>query len=349
MSPRILVTGGAGFIGGHVTTALLDAGHEVAVLDSLLPAAWNAATPDVDPRARVTIGDVRDQRLLGTLLRDVDVVFHHAAMVGMGRDAGDLPAFVANNDLGTAVLLAAMTQARVRRLVLASSMVVYGEGAYDCRDHGRVRPAARQPADLAAGRFDPACPVCGQSLAWRAVDEGAPVAPRSTYAATKAAQEHLAGAWQRDTDGHVIALRYHNVYGPRMPRNTPYAGVAAIFRSALEAGLPPQVFEDGGQTRDFVHVHDVAAANVRALQHIDDATFLTLNIASGTPVTVLEMAQTLSDAFGGPAPRVTGEYRPGDVRHVVASVQRASRLLGFRARIPTPDGLTDFAASPLRG
>ena len=267
----------------------------------------------------------------------------------MGVDLDDLPEYVGCNDLGTAVLLAAMARAGVGRLVLASSMVVYGEGAYACPDHGPVRPAPRREADLAAGRFEPACPRCGASLEPAEVDEDAPLDPRSVYAATKLAQEHLSAAWARETGGAAVALRYHNVYGPGMPRDTPYSGVAAIFRSALEAGRPPRVFEDGGQRRDFVHVRDVAAANLAALAATAAPSgFRAYNVASGRPATVGEMAAALARAVGGPAPVVTGEFRAGDVRHIVASPRRARAGLGFRAAVPLTDGITEFAHAPLR-
>ena len=347
MTSRVLVTGGAGFIGSHVTRALLDDGHDVRVLDALHPAAWQGAQPDVDARAEFVVGDVTDPKLVREVLHSIDVVCHHAAMVGMGVDVADQPEFVFNNDLGTAVVLAAMAERDVSRFVLASSMVVYGEGAYLCGRHGLARPASRTREDLDAGAFDPRCPRCGHALAWIAVGEDTPLEPRSTYAATKTAQEHLAAAWQRETSGSVLALRYHNVYGPEMPRDTPYAGVAAIFRSALEAGRAPQVFEDGGQTRDFVHVSDVAHANTLAVASAVPG-FHALNIASGHPTTVLKMATILSETLDGPAPRATRTYRAGDVRHVVASPERAATLLGFRAQVTPEQGLREFARAPLR-
>ena len=273
-------------------------------------------------------------------------------MVGLGVDLGDLPDYVGHNDLGTAQLLRALALSGFRgRFVLASSMVVYGEGRYACPEHGVVAPGARAAGDLDAGRFEPPCPLCGRALEPGIVPEDARLDPRSVYAATKLAQEHLCAAFARESGIPVTALRYHNVYGPRMPRDTPYAGVASIFRSALAAGRAPRVFEDGGQRRDFVHVRDVARANVLALTAPEPVRGA-FNIASGSPHTVLEMARALATACGAPPeaePVVTGEWRAGDVRHIVASPERAERALGFRAREDFAAGMTEFAAAPLRG
>ncbi len=348
---KVLVTGGAGFIGSHVVAALLAAGHQVRVLDSGHPAAHAGAAPERVHDVPVIAADVRDRAAVSAALHGVDAVVHQAAMVGMGVDLDDLPEYVGCNDLGTAVLLAEMARQGVHRLVLASSMVVYGEGAYACPEHGQTRPSARAVADLAAGRFEPTCPTCGQELRSLLVDEDAPLDPRSVYAATKLAQEHLSAAWARQCGATVTALRYHNVYGPGMPKDTPYSGVAAIFRSALAAGRAPRVFEDGGQRRDFVHVSDVARANVAALTATEGAApgLRAYNVASGRPATVGEMATALADAVGGPAPVVTGEFRLGDVRHVVASPSRAAAELGFAAEVDLVTGVTEFAHAALRG
>lgn len=342
---RVLVTGAAGFIGSHVADMLRGDGHEVVLLDAFLPQAHGIIAGSED----VVVGDVADEKLLTSLLSDVDAVCHQAAMVGHGLDPSDAPDYARHNDLATAVLLAAMHRTGVRSLVLASSMVVYGEGRYRCGSHGVARPGPRLLEDINAGRFEPLCPRCGAPLVSELVPEDAPLDPRSTYAATKLAQEHLAAAWARQTGGTVWALRYHNVFGPRMPRDTPYAGVASLFRSALQRGEAPTVLEDGAQRRDFVHVTDVARANLLALRTpLTSGSVEAVNVCSGEPRTVGELAVELARACSGPAPQVVGGARPADVRHVVADPAKALRLLGFQARVGFAEGIAEFATAPLR-
>ncbi len=343
---RLLVTGGAGFIGGAVVTAAREQGWEVRILDSFRDDVHGARTA---PEGDVIVGDVRDPGTVDRALDGVDAVSHQAAKVGLGVDLSDAPDYVGSNDLGTAVLLARMTAAGIPRLVVASSMVIYGEGAYRGPD-GAESPPPRAVADLDAGRFEPRASD-GGFLEPGLVDEEAPADPRNVYAATKVAQEHLAASWARASGGRAIALRYHNVYGPLMPQNTPYAGVASLFRSAIARGEAPRVFEDGGQRRDFVHVRDIAAANLVALTATADATpgsFRAYNVGSGEVRTIGELAAALSRHAGGAEPVVTGEYRLGDVRHITASSERIARELGWRATVPFDDGMREFATAPLR-
>ncbi len=345
---RVLVTGGCGFVGSHVVDGLVEAGAEVVVLDSLHPRSHSARPEYLNREAEYLEGDLRDAAAVERALLGVEAVSHQAAMVGLGSDLGDVVDYVADNDLGTAVLLRALAARPCGRLVLASSMVVYGEGRYRCGRHGAVRPAPRARHALEEGRFEPECPSCGAALVPEPVPEDAPLDPRNVYAATKVHQEHLCSALERERGVPVTALRYHNVYGPRMPRDTPYAGVASLFRSALEAGSPPQVFEDGRQLRDFVHVRDVARANVLALL-AERPVSGALNVASGAPHTVGELADALADAFpDGRRGERTGAYRLGDVRHVFASASRAKDVLGFTAEVSFAAGVADFARAPLR-
>ncbi|WP_410676183.1 NAD-dependent epimerase/dehydratase family protein [Amycolatopsis sp. cmx-4-68] len=345
---RVLVTGGAGFIGTRVVAALLTAGHEVKVLDALLPSV-HSGPPDLPPDVEFVEGDIRDDDVLRSALRGVDAVSHHAAMVGRGREIRDVADFSSCNDLGTAKLIVAMTEAGVDRLIHASSVAVYGEGRYRCAEHGRVRPGRRLVADLEAGSFEPRCPECHQAeLTAEPIEETDFVAPvYSVYAGTKATQEHLVAAWATETRCSAVALRYFCVYGPDMPFDSPYTGVAGIFRSDVIAGRSPRVYEDGCSLRDYIHVTDVAAANVAALGR-DDPGFRTYNVSGGRPHTVHEVATTLSTEVGGPSPIVTGEFRAADARHVFGSPARLMRELNWRPTVDFASGMREFAVAPMR-
>lgn len=353
---KVLVTGAAGFIGGAIRLVLAATGYEVVSVDAYIPQAHSSdagTLPGPYDNGSIRRVDVRDFADVRPLLEGVDVVCHQAAMVGAGVTPADAPLYAGHNDLGTAVLLAAMADAGVDRLVLASSMVVYGDGRYRCHEHGDQPASARRLDALQAGDFEVGCAVCGEPMGWVLVDEGARLQPLSSYAASKLAQEHYGLAWARQLPGSVVALRYHNVYGPGMPRDTPYSGVAAMFRSSLERGEPPSVFEDGGQMRDFVHVDDVARANARALERVarlDGDTFEAFNVCSGRPVSILDVAALIATGTGQDdlAPKVTHQFRSGDVRHIVASPERAREVLGFTAEVVPEDGLAAFSADPLR-
>lgn len=260
------------------------------------------------------------------------------------------PVFAAHNDFGTAVLLAAMERAGVRRLVLASSVSVYGEGRYRGLRSGPFFPGVRRRADLDRGMFDHRAPRSGEILTWEPVGEDAPLRPRTGYAASKAAQENYAMAWGAATGAGVTVLRYHHVYGDPVRENAAlraHSGVAARFRAELVAGRSPYVFEDGGQVRDFVHVRDVAAATAAVVQR-PLSGFVPLNIASGHPITLWEMASIMSRALDGPNPVVSGQYRITDARHIVADPQRARRTVDFTAAVAPAQGLAEYAATGVR-
>lgn len=347
---RVLVTGGAGFIGSHVVEELVGAGHEVVVLDSARADAHATRPKPIVAGVDHHWQDLSDADAVHAAAHGVDAVCHQAAMVGLGVDFHDVVAYVHANDLGTATLLRALHDDGFRgRFVLASSMVVYGEGRYRCADHGIVRPVPRDEDRMARGEWDPPCPGCGEPLAAEAVPESTPPDPRNVYAATKLHQEHLCAVFGRDHGVPVTALRYHNVYGPRMPRDTPYAGVVAIFRSAIEAGRAPMVFEDGGQLRDFVHVRDVARTNRLALE-ADTPWHGPLNVASGEPHTILVLATALWHRAGAhsPPPQVVPRWRPGDVRHVFATTDQAAEHLGFTASVGFEEGIAELADAPMR-
>ena len=343
---HVLVTGGAGFIGTYIVETLVGRGDQVRVLDALLPAVHRDREPEFPDSVEFVRGDVRDPSVVADAMRGVDVVCHQAAMVGRGGAVAESIGYTHINDMGTAVLLTAMAQTGLGRLVLASSAVVYGEGRYTCAVHGDVSPGPRVAADMDAGVFDPPCPRCGARLVPGAVDEDGRVDPRNIYGATKMAQEHLVAAWARETGGSAAALRYHHVYGPGMRRDSAYSGVTATFRSAAANGTRIRVFEDGAMMRDFVHVRDVAQANVVALDAAVPG-FRAYNVASGSPRTVADLADAIAAATAAPEPEVTGEYRFDDVRHIVATPARLARELGWRATVEFADGVKEFAAAPL--
>jgi dTDP-L-rhamnose 4-epimerase len=340
---RVLLTGGAGFIGQHVLANLLLRSHAVRVLDSLRPDVHTKPVPWRAPvGVDLVVGDVRDAAIVDRALDGIDAVIHLAAKVGLGVDVNDLPDYASSNDAGTAVVLAAMARSGVSRLTVASSMVVYGEGYGLCSMHGPVAPGPRLESALAAGNFEPPCPTCGLPLGHQLVDESAPLDPRNAYATSKLAQEYYASNWARVTGGTAALMRYHNVYGPGMPRNTPYAGVASIFTSALRRGQAPKVFEDGGQRRDFIHVRDVAAATVLACER-HEVGVRAFNVGSGTPRTVGDMASALAQALQGPSPVVTGQYRLGDVRHITADSSRLRQELGWAPQVDFKSGMAEVA------
>jgi dTDP-L-rhamnose 4-epimerase len=324
----VLLTGGAGFVGRSVRDQLSAADHRIRIFDRAL-----------DPR-----DDILDHDRLRAAAVGCEAVIHLAAKVGLGVDIFDIDDYALQNDYGTAVVLRVAAKQGISRLIYASSMVVYGEGGYRCARHGSVRPPPRLRKDLDAHRFEPRCPNCGADLTPELITESAPLDPRNSYAATKVHGEHLAATWSRETGGSVAALRFHNVYGPGMPRDTPYAGVASIFAASLLRGEPPQVFEDGGQRRNFIYVSDVAAAVLAALEAPLPEGLTPLNIGTPWVTTVGQMATELSRILSGPIPIVTGAYRLGDVRHITADCSAAARVIGWRAQIDLASGLAGLSA-----
>lgn len=347
---HVLVTGGAGFIGRRVVSTLVEAGHQVRVLDVLLPDThFSQEPPEFPDGVEFVRGDIRAQDTVEAALRGIELVSHHAAVVGRGKEMLDAPHHVSCNDLGTANLLAAMARQGIGRLILASTVALYGDSNYDCPQHGRVRPERRTREDLEAGRFEPRCGQCRSILRDSPVTETDVIdPPRNIYAITKLAQEFLAESWARETGAQAIALRYHNVYGPGIPYQSPYSGVAAVFRSMVARGEAPLVYEDGGPTRDFIHVNDIAFAH-KTVMGLPLTGFRAFNVASGQPHSIHDVASALSAARGGPEPVITGKYRIGDVRHIVASPDRLIKETDWRPAIGFEAGMKEFAYAPMRG
>ena len=343
----VLVTGGAGFIGGHLVEALLGRGDRVRILDNLDRLAHPSGEPPGHlPRdAELVIGDLGDRAATERALEGVEEVFHLGGAVGNGESMMNVRRAVDANSGGTATLLEAVLERRdkVRRLVVASSMVVYGEGAYECSRHGATSVPLRRAEQLKAGLWEPGCPLCHERLRPVPTHEDSPLRPASVYGITKRDQEELALVLGRAYGLDTVALRYLNVYGPRQALSNPYTGVAAIFAARILNGRAPRVFEDGGQIRDLVHVSDVVRATLAAME-APAAPRHAINVATGRTITVAELAQRLAATLGSDlAPDITGEFRAGDIRHCFADVLRAEQLLGFRARRELDDGLSELA------
>jgi dTDP-L-rhamnose 4-epimerase len=342
----VLVTGGAGFVGSHVVDALLGAGERVRVLDNLDPLAHPAGLPEhLDPDAELVRGDLRDRAAVDRALTGVDRVVHLGGVVGNGESMVNVRRAVDANAGGTATLLEAVLERRdrIRRLVSASSMVVYGEGAYECDEHGRTAPPLRASAQLRRREWDPRCGGCGATLRPVPTREQDPLRPTSVYGITKRDQEELVLVLGRAYGVETVALRYLNVYGPRQALGNPYTGVAAIFAARLLAGKAPLVFEDGCQIRDLINVSDVVRATLAALS-APAAPGHAINVATGNRLRIVELARRLAAALGSDRePELTGEFRAGDIRHCFADVGRARKLLGFEARVPVERGLSELA------
>lgn len=368
---NVLVLGGAGFIGSFLVDGLVAQGHRVRVYDSLVPQVHHGlrdagAWPDyANPAAEYVAGDIRDREALRQALQGVDVVFHEAAAVGVGQSMYDIEAYVDANTRGTAVLLDILAndsavRDHVRKLVVASSMSIYGEGAYWCPVHGEVHPRGRWRDQLAARDWELYCPVpmaapdgtrngqaqgavCHERLRPVPTHEDKPLYCTSIYAITKKDQEEMCLVTGQAYGLPVVALRYFNVYGPRQALSNPYTGIGAIFSSRLLNGRPPVIFEDGGQRRDFVHVSDIVQANLLVMNHpeVDGGVF---NVGTGRGLTILEVAQILARHLNQPqSPDVTQKFRVGDIRHCYADIRRL-QALGYSPRVAFEDGVAELVA-----
>lgn len=343
---NVLVTGGAGFIGSHLVAQLLTRGHRVTVLDALVSQVHDAApAPQFLARDVEFIhGDVRDENAWQRALPQIDAIIHLAAEVGVGQSMYEITRYVDANTRGTALMWQALTQTRTRvlKVVVASSMSIYGEGAYECSQHGRIAPPPRGEAQLRARDWELHCPECGAILTPRATAENKPLAPASTYAITKRDQEELSLVLGRTYDIPTVALRFFNVYGSRQALSNPYTGAIALFGARLKNGEPPLVYEDGKQLRDFIHVSDIVRALVLALEtpRGDGHAF---NVGTGQPRSILEVAQTLVQVTGvNRAPQITAQFRAGDIRHCFADSTRLRDTYNFEPQCAFADGVREW-------
>ena len=351
MGEKVLVTGGAGFIGSHIVDQLLAAGHSVRVLDNLDSQVHgpNAeSSPNLSPAAEFMLGDVLDRDMLKRALKDIDAVYHQAALVGVGQSMYEIEHYSQVNVGGTANLLDVIVNEsdisnRVRKVIVASSMSVYGEGKCHHSSCGEFMPTPRTSQQIAGGAWEILAPN-GEPATPCPTDESQLPTPTSIYASNKLAQEQMVLATGRSYGFGAIALRYFGVYGPRQSLNNPYTGVAAIFTSRILNGHAPVIFEDGGQCRDFIHVHDIARANRLCLER-DAADGLMLNVGAGRKLTVLDMVRLLIEHLNakGLEPEITGRFREGDIRHCYADIGRLRELLNFEPQVRFEDGIADLA------
>jgi len=345
---KVLITGGGGFIGSRLARSLRLQGSDVRVLDVLSPQIHgeNARFPEsLLEVAECRLGDVRDVAALEDALADCDAVVHLAAETGTGQSMYAVERYSDVNIRGTAVLFDIIVNRRpasLRKVVVASSRAVYGEGLYHCETHGAVYPSIRSAAALAAGEFEPRCPHCSLPVEVRPTPEEAPFAPTSFYGLSKQAQDQMTIMFGNAMGIDAFALRFQNVYGPGQSLLNPYTGLLAVFSNLARAGKPISVFEDGLESRDFIYVDDVIRSIVAVLSPNVGGVHA-LNVGSGVRTTVLEVAQAVVRHLGANVPiRVTGDYRLGDIRHNVADVSRLHDLTGFTATWPFAAGLAEF-------
>ena len=341
----VLVTGGAGFIGSHLVDELIAQGHRVRILDSLVSQVHENGEPEhLKSAAEFVRGDVGDAATVERALEDVEVVFHEAAEVGVGQSMYEIDRYVRANDLGTAVLLQSLIKRRdqIKKLVVASSMSIYGEGAYACANCGMIYPQLRPNAQLLDRRWELECPNCQTQVSAAGTREDKPLFPTSVYAITKQDQEQFCLVVGRAYGIPTVALRYFNVYGPRQALSNPYTGVCAIFSARLLNNQRPLIFEDGEQTRDFVHVSDIVQANLLALQ-TDRADYQPVNVGTGIATSIRQVHDLLSAGLGkNLEPEIVAKYREGDIRHCVADISRARNLLGYEPKVRLERGIPEL-------
>jgi dTDP-L-rhamnose 4-epimerase len=345
---KVLVTGGAGFIGSFLVDELVERGYDVRIYDALVPQEHGpeqAAPAYLNPEAEFVQGDVRDRQALARALEGVEVIYHLAAAVGVGQSMYEIQYYTEANTLGGAVLLdlLANTKHQVRKMLVASSMSIYGEGKYRCQEHGEVYPRLRPEAQLKAREWEMKCPHCGRDVVAAATDEDKPLFPTSIYAITKRDHEEMFLSTGLAYGIPAVALRFFNAYGPRQALSNPYTGVMAIFSGRLLNHQPPVIYEDGRQTRDFIQVSDIVQGLLLALEK-PEADYQVLNLGTGIPTSIGQVARLLSERLveGDIEPYILNQFRAGDIRHCYADVSKARDLLGFEPQVRLQDGLDDL-------
>ncbi len=348
MSKKVLVTGGAGFIGSHLVDRLVELGHKVRVFDSLEPQVHgnSQSIPKyLNEECKFIEADIRNRKQLKEALEEIEVIFHQAAVVGVGQSMYQVHKYVEVNTLGTANLLDILVNEKhnVEKLIVASSMSVYGEGKYQCDNCGKVYPKLRSLEQLKRREWEMRCPLCGKSVEGIPTPEEKPLYPTSIYAISKRDQEEICLTTGRAYDIPTVALRYFNVYGPRQALSNPYTGVAAIFSARIKNRHNPIIFEDGLQSRDFIHVRDIVQANILAMEK-EEANFEVFNVGMGRKLTILDMANILIKKLGKDElhPEIVSKYREGDIRHCYADITKIQRKLRYTPEVKFEDGISDL-------
>lgn len=347
MTKKILVTGGAGFIGSFLVDKLVEQGHSVRILDNLDEQVHQGKMPDyLNKKAEFMKGDVRNTEDLKKALADIETVFHEAAAVGVGQSMYQINYYVDVNTLGTANLLDFIVNKKndVKKIIVASSMSTYGEGSYECGKCGRVRPPLRPVEQMEKKEFELKCPRCGKATKPVPIDEEAKQVCNSIYAITKKDQEGMVLNIGKSYGIPAVALRYFNVYGPRQSLSNPYTGVAAIFLSRIKNDNPPIVYEDGLQTRDFISVHDIVQANMLAMES-RNADYEVFNVGTGKPIAIKKIAEILARLYGKDIkPNITNNFRKGDIRHCFADISKIQAKLDFEPKVSFEEGMKELIA-----
>ena len=339
---RILVTGGCGFIGSHLVDRLVTQGYKVRVYDLLEPQVHQGKKPEyLNNNAEYIFSDLRDRDALKKALRNVEIIFHLASQVGVGQSMYQIEKYTSHNLTGTAVLLDLLvnTKNKVKKLIVASSMSIYGEGAYKCKNCGVVYPLERSLKQLRKRDWEVYCPECKKRVKPIPTPEDKPLYPSSIYASNKRVQEEMCMIVGKAYKLPTVALRYFNVYGPRQSLSNPYTGVGAIFLARVKNNKPPLVFEDGRQSRDFIYIDDLITANILAMEK-KEADYQIFNVGSGQPIRIIEIAYTIISLLGTDVGvNVLNKYRIGDIRHCYADISKIKSTLGFKPRVKFGEGM----------
>jgi dTDP-L-rhamnose 4-epimerase len=346
---KILVTGGAGFIGLNLTRRLVQENYAVTIFDNFNPQIhriYNELPQNLESKVKLVVGDVRDQKSFYDVLKEQEIVVHLAAETGTGQSMYEVERYEDVNVKGTAILLDYLVnnkQSQVKKIVVASSRAVYGEGKYNCDEHGIVYPSMRHIDDLKNGRYEPLCPICDSACQVLATDEHSNVEPSSFYGLTKLMQEKMVLMFAKTLGISAFALRYQNVYGPGQSLSNPYTGILAIFTNQARSSLPIYIFEDGNESRDFVYINDVVEATYKCISHTDSSIVTALNVGSGQKTTVREVVENITKFFNSNSEvKVTGAFREGDIRHNIADISKIKNILDFEPKWSFQDGVIEF-------